>query len=451
MPKQLIITDDVNIDSKDIGLLSYDSIYKKDRTKVFTHDSKSGTSVVKSGIYALLSTSDKSINNRLYDYDSLKSNVVNGDWLKPFKKPFLRNHDLYSDMPSGRIIKSWFVDHETLEVSKPKSQDDLPTPVLDFYKNLKCFDNGTGSTIVEIAADENTYERVKNGFDATVSQSSYMGKAVCNICHQDYFSGECNHYTGREYQIEVDKQTIKKICNLECSDFEPIELSIVNNPANDTSILFVYEHSSNNSNNSDNKNEKNEIKDTEIDNSLNKDKIEETEKNKKQDIEVTEDKENKNTEEVMFKDLLKNTISKSVSDRFGEEVKDPFAQLFDSLEKEEQVSNLQKFLDALELSLDNEEDTNEEPEESNNDNKETKEPEESKNTADGAGNTGEEDKKDTKDSEEKDPDKKSEAEDEKDTKEETKADDLKDIYDSKNVVIKDTQLNKKVEAILNIL
>ena len=129
----------------------------------------------------------------------------------------------------------------------------------------------------------------------------------------------------------------------------------------------------------------------------------------------------------------------------------PFAQLFDSLEKEEQVSNLQKFLDALELSLDNEEDTNEEPEESNNDNKETKEPEESKNTADGAGNTGEEDKKDTKDSEEKDPDKKSEAEDEKDTKEETKADDLKDIYDSKNVVIKDTQLNKKVEAILNIL
>ena len=153
----------------------------------------------------------------------------------------------------------------------------------------------------------------------------------------------------------------------------------------------------------------------------------------------------------MFKDLLKNTISKSVSDRFGEEVKDPFAQLFDSLEKEEQVSNLQKFLDALELSLDNEEDTNEEPEESNNDNKETKEPEESKNTTDGAGNTGEEDKKDTKDSEEKDPDKKSEAEDEEEVKEETKADDLKDIYDSKNVVIKDTQLNKKVEAILNIL
>lgn len=434
MPKKLIITDDIDLSKKDEKLLLHDSVYPNSEGSRIILDSANSNAPVtlKDGVYAILSVSDKPINNRLYDYESLKLNVMNKDWLKPYKKPLLRNHDLYTDMPSGRIIKSWFVDHKNFEISKPDLQDDLPKKVFDFFKDSKCFDNGTGSVVVEVATDANTYERIKNELDVTVSQSSYMGKATCNICHQDYFGQNCNHFSGDSYEIEIDKETVSKTCYVECSDFDPIELSIVNNPANDSSIFYVYDKTEVEPNSDSNNSEEKKINDSKIDNSLNKDKIEETEK-KEQTIKM---------EDSMLKDLLKNNISKFISDKFGEATNETFIKLFDSLDKEEQIANFQSFLDSLpeHVQLEDETVATEEPK-TEDQVEATEEPktedehveEETTGNDDNAEEVKGEDevKKDSK------------------TPESKKSEDLKDIYGETKKVQKDTNLNRKISAILN--
>lgn len=446
MPKELIITDDVNLELKDKSLLSHDSIYKTKDSKA-THisiaDAKSNSSI-KNGVYAILSVSDKAINNRLYDYESLKLNVMNGDWTKPYKKPFLRNHDLYYE-PAGRIVNAWFVDHENMQVSCPDGQQELPQEVLKHYQDLKCFNEGTGSTIVEMVTTEDSYERIKNGLDATVSQSSYMGKATCNICHQDYFGGECTHHAGRNYQLEKDKETINQTCYVECKDFEPVELSIVNNPANDSSILFVL--NSKTSNTKDSKDDEEQaIVDSKIDNENNNDKVKRTESNIKdceQEDSQPEETNNK-TEDSMFKDLLKKAISTNVSDKFGADSLESFGKLFDSLENESQIENLQVFLDNLKIT----------PEEVI----ETEEPE----TKDEQEKVEEPEVKDEQEEVEEKPEEKPETKDEKQEPEKdeektsdaetTKAEDLEEIFDGKKeTVVKDNIVNKKLAAMLQNL
>lgn len=445
MPKELIITDDVNLELKDKSLLSHDSIYKTKDSKA-THisiaDAKNNSSV-KNGVYAILSVSDKAINNRLYDYESLKLNVMNGDWTKPYKKPFLRNHDLYYE-PAGRIVNAWFIDHATMQVSYPDGQQELPEEVIKHYQDLKCFNEGTGSTVVEIVATEDTYERIKNGLDATVSQSSYMGKATCNICHQDYFGGECMHHAGQSYQLEKDKDIIEQICYVECKDFEPVELSIVNNPANDSSILFVLD--SKKSSSKDEKDDEIKIVDSKIDNENINAKVKGTESNIKdceQENSQPEETNNK-TEDSMFKDLLKKAISKTVSDKFGEEIVEGFNKLFDSLENESQIENLQVFLDSLNIAP---KEVIETEESETKDEKEVEEPEVKDEKV-------EEEEKPEETTETKDEKQEPEVKDEKESAEPetTKAEDLEEIFDGKSEpVVKDNIVNKKLAAMLRNL
>lgn len=440
MPKELIITDDVNLEAKDKNLLSHDSIYKRTDSKtahINIMDAKQASERLKSGVYAILSVSDKAINNRLYDYDSLKANVMNGDWTNPYKRPFLRNHDLYYDMPCGRINNAWFIDHSTLEVSCPDGQSKLPDKVLKHYKDLKCFDEGTGSTIVEIMTTEDTYTRIKNGLDATVSQSSYMGKATCNICGEDYFGGKCSHISGRSYTIEKDEESVEKTCYVECKDFEPVELSIVNNPANNSSILFVLNSKNSDSKDSDNKEPSKD--NDEIDNKINDDKVKGTESNIKDcegETPLSDEKESK-TEDLMFKDLLKKTISKNVSDKFGEEMKEHFETLFDSLEKEDQIEKLQAFLDALNIDAESEEleEESEDEEKNKNEAEDEKEPEKNENEEKEPEETPKEDKQEPET---------------KDNKTE-KSKDLENIYTKEQKVVKDSVINRTVAAMLNNL
>ena len=444
MPRELIITDDVNLELKDKSLLSHDSIYKTKDSKgahINITDSKNSSSV-KNGVYAILSVSDKVINNRLYDYESLKLNVMNGDWTKPYKKPFLRNHDLYYE-PAGRIVNAWFIDHETMQVSCPDGQQELPEEVLKHYQDLKCFNEGTGSTIVEMVATEDTYDRIKNGLDATVSQSSYMGKATCNICHQDYFGGECTHFAGKSYQLEKDKETINQTCYVECKDFEPVELSIVNNPANDSSILFVLDSKKQSS--KDEKEDKTQIEDSKIDNENINAKVKGTESNIK-DCEHKDsqpEETNNKTEDSMFKDLLKKAISTNVSDKFGADSLESFGKLFDSLENEAQIENLQVFLDSLSITPKEVIET-EEPE-TKDEKDEVEEPEVKDEKKEEEEKTEEETKDEQKEEPSKDETKTSEVET-------TKAEDLEEIFDGKTEpVVKNNIVNKKLAAMLQNL
>lgn len=331
MSKGLIITDTIDLTIKDKSKFTFDSFYK-------TSDSKKGSSIINKDsstkmygpVYAILSTSAKDINSRNYSYDSLKQNVINHDWTN-YSRPLLRHHNLEDGTSCGRIDKSFFYDHSTKEVTAEFADSKLKKDVLDYFESKGAFDKGTASTIVELSVDEYTYERMKNGLDNTVSQSSMMSKAVCNICGKDYFDG-CQHIAGKSYEIEDGEETVTKTCILQCSDFYPVELSIVNCPGNDSSITYVPKYSKSSSNSDSIENEP-IVEDEQI-MVTNKD---------------NEDKNNK-TEDLMFKELLKDTLLKTTVSAFEDEkITEPFNKVFDSLETEVQVTAFKDFLDfALE-------------------------------------------------------------------------------------------------------
>ena len=199
--------------------------------------------------YMLVSTSGKVINNRIYDYESLKQNVADGAWVKPFSRPVLKNHDQYYGDPVGRFKSTFFVDHESQTVTAKSSQSDsVPDKVMKAFKDVGAFSTmdggGTGSTLARFTPDASVAGRILDGLFVTVSQSSYAANMDCTICGKGYFK-DCEHLAGRTYDIEGDDGVVRrKTCYVKSSDFKPIEGSLVNNPANDTSIIVVFDKNS---------------------------------------------------------------------------------------------------------------------------------------------------------------------------------------------------------------
>ena len=78
-------------------------------------------------------------------------------------------------------------------------------------------------------------KKIEDGFYLTVSQGIFVEDMRCNICGSSIW--ECSHSVGREYEME-DKT--KKVCiPVASGQYEAGEISIVNVPANDTSIIYI--------------------------------------------------------------------------------------------------------------------------------------------------------------------------------------------------------------------
>lgn len=296
--------------------------------------------------YAIASVSGKEINNRLYSNDSWEKTVVDKKWKSPYRRPILVNHDLGAE-PLGRIESSFLINHDSMEVISQDEGDKIPNKVIKHFKNKKAFDDGTSCIIVKFYADEETGNKIIDGFYETVSQSSIMKKASCSICGKDYFNGDCSHYAGKTYEIEgEDKVTRNVKCLVKTEDYEPVELSIVNYPANDTSTIVAYGVKENKIITSDMKEdiipatapaEKLE------DNS----KIDDTKKTCENTFSPTKDEKEVqvNLYKEMAKDYLKNMVVSKV--KTDEASVTSFEVLFDSLE-ENQVKLLQDFLSKIE-------------------------------------------------------------------------------------------------------
>lgn len=341
MKNKKIITDDLDLQNKD-GF-TYDSFFSKEN-KGISNDS-AGVPKMYSGknrFFALLSTSDKEINNRLYDKASWKKTVTDGTWQGvPYAKPMLRNHNLYSGTPFGRIKDSFFVDHDDMTVVN-KDNRSIDQSVIDHFKNNGAFNVGTGTVIVEFTADEVSAERINAGLDVTVSQSSFFGKATCSVCNQDYFGGACNHYAGGTYEVEDSNKVKRNVkCLVKTEDFEPVELSIVNIPANDVSSIFVL--SPQTGAGSDNSG-----KEPIIDNTKNDDKEPKIDDNKIP-CNNGNNEEKIKAEDMMFKNLLKDTLKDKIVKEISDtpELAEKFNAVFDSLETEDQVKTMKDFVDQL--------------------------------------------------------------------------------------------------------
>ncbi|MGL5718670.1 MAG: hypothetical protein ACRCX2_37040 [Paraclostridium sp.] len=333
MRKKRIITDDIDLSSKLITTDDefYSSKKTSDSTSQFSEAYKGA-----SRFFALLSTSDKVINSRVYDKTSWKKTVVDGSWTGPmYAKPMIRNHDIRSQVPFGRIKDSYFVEHGSNEVTH-KDGKTIDKKVLDFYKNAGALGEGSGSVIVEFSSDEATASRMIAGLDVTVSQSSYFKEANCSICGQDYFGGECTHMAGRTYQIKKDDVTVDLDCVVMTKDFDPIELSIVNTPANDTSVIFVLTNPSSSSNDSTEEFSSDKTEGG-IDDSENT-----CQDNANDKTNLMEDKDK------MFKKMLKDTliagIKKDIAD--NAELLEAFGAIFDA-SNEEQIPLVKTLVDEF--------------------------------------------------------------------------------------------------------
>lgn len=181
--------------------------------------------------YNLITTSDKEINSREYPDANVKLTVHEDRWVQTFPKPFLINHDLY-EQAIGRVCDAVYIQHS--DFSQTGGKEKIPDVVIDFFKSKKCFDGGTGSVIGKIMCTKDTIEKIKSSVIYTTSQSSSTDAYTCNICGSDYW--DCNHRTGEQYEID-GKQ---KKCVPRTGNLFPIENSSVNSPANDSSIIILY-------------------------------------------------------------------------------------------------------------------------------------------------------------------------------------------------------------------
>ena len=323
--KRMIITD--NLDLSERKIITKDEFYqdKKNSSKInisdfLTVDSGKIEKNKEMLYYALVSTSDKEINCRSYDYKSWEKTVVDKMWISPYQKPILYNHDLYNSSPQGRIQNTFFINHSDKKVICSSLEEELPQDVINFYDSLGAFNEGTASIIARISPDNVLAQRIESGLDITVSQSSYMDKAVCSICGKNYYGDECSHIPGKTYKLEDGSE---KTCIVKTFDYEPIELSFVTIPANKTSIVYSFQKKQSSSN--DNLAENNiQIKDDENEDNKN-----------------IKNGENKDME---LKNILKDMISQKLN--LGEELKDSYDKLFDSMTPE-QINYFKNIIDHL--------------------------------------------------------------------------------------------------------
>jgi hypothetical protein len=352
MNKRYYINDDVDLSDK-AAILTADSFKTMSGSKEKTNDNRSLQIKTKDSMhyYAIVSTSGKIINNRDYSYDSLKSNVMDSNWTKPYGRPLLKNHDLYSSEPYGRMADTFFIDHGSRQIDTASSAK-VPNEVIKHFDSIGAFADGTGSTIARFIVDTETGKKIQDGFYATASQSSFSGKLECSICGNNYTSEDCGHFAGREYTND-NKET--STCFVKSSDFEPIELSIVNLPANDTSVIIAYDTKKKTvcSDALEQIDEQeNVIKDTIVVDVENKEpeaneaKFDETKNTCNDSVVKTEDKQEVS---IVLKNLVKKNLFSTIKDNMSisEELEKRISDMYDGLDSDEKISDICEILTEL--------------------------------------------------------------------------------------------------------
>ena len=311
-------------DSLDINILKDSNELNKIKNVYVLEDKKIKNPILKEKeyqniIYMLATTSDKKINYRKYDDDSVIEMSDSGSYMTPYNKPVLKNHNDYSGEPLGRALDSFAIDHQTLSYKSPYNSK-LPEEVIEYFKENNCFKDGKTSIILKCFVDNNTMEKIKDGYYLTVSQGITCSDMVCNICGETFF--KCSHYAGSTYKVnDVEIECIPKAIG----PFIAEEISIVNIPANDTSIIYVPEkiEENNSASASDNKNIENQAQ---IDNPENQCKDSKNNNNIK---------DNKGGS-TMLKDLLRKSLLKDMKNvwTLKDEMTEKIETFFNSLEED---------------------------------------------------------------------------------------------------------------------
>lgn len=345
-------------DFTDINSLKDSQELNSKKTNFNIQDKKNKKSILNNKeyenvFYTLASTSDKIINGRTYNDESTKKLVEKNGWVTPYNKPLLPNHDAYRGEPKGRILENYYVNHSDLSITTTDRTKILPIDVIDFFEKQGCFENGTGSTILKCFCDHETMQKIKDGYYLTVSQGIYVEDVKCNICGEYFW--DCEHRAGITYK----KDNKEVLCVPECcGEFEASEISIVNVPANDTSIIYVPRD--------ENEQEK---KDFKLDNYKEEKIVEDTKENDEKltriddslivckddtndNMQVIEENNKINKGDSMLKDVLRDMLLSDLKKSYeSETVETVFTDFFNSLE-DEKIENFTKLLNEIKKAQD---------------------------------------------------------------------------------------------------
>ena len=211
----------------DANVYKLEDFEQVDQKKLVEFDSLTDSEEDSDVIYNIATVSDKEINCRIYPDQHIRDTVTQKKWLNPFLKPLLLNHDIYTE-PLGRIVDSFYVEHNTLVVLG--GSEKLPNSVVMKFKKEGHLEDGSGSVILKIKPFKDTLSKIKDGVMLTTSQASATDSLTCSICGKDYY--DCELRIGGVYD---GKKALLKTGSL-----SPYENSSVNRPANDSSVFLRY-------------------------------------------------------------------------------------------------------------------------------------------------------------------------------------------------------------------
>lgn len=218
------------------------------REKVSLIDSIVSESETK-GLYITydLSHSGRRINNRIYTTKGQQKGI--NTLLSPYPKPILTHHDGGSD-PIGRFTDGrWedlsaqamsFFDNVQDYMSVRKSFDsDDPERIFKSLKQHNLLTNtdwpGLGRMRVQAKiTDQKAIEKFLDGRYVTFSAGSTTDRHVCSVCLSDWAQGDlCEHRHGKIYDGDL--------CVFVTGEFQVVEGSVVNMPADDLSQVSSME------------------------------------------------------------------------------------------------------------------------------------------------------------------------------------------------------------------
>lgn len=194
-------------------------------------------------IFSLLTTSDKEINLRMYPDNHVQDMCRKHSWTVPYSKPLQTNHDIYVDC-NARFFDSWYLNHNDLKAQY--GYGELPQGVIDEFNKRGAFNEGTGSTIGMAETNNIDFKRkIIDGTYLTTSQGAATNSLTCNVCGNSYRDyDKCHHMRGSTYPIfSEDGKSIVEMrrCIPYTGELEAVEDSVVNQPANDTSTLLIFD------------------------------------------------------------------------------------------------------------------------------------------------------------------------------------------------------------------
>lgn len=164
---------------------------------------KSGEATLPTAIDVLFEATHSGVNRNNWNYHSDSMLKDTSSWKFPYAKPFLKNHDIYSE-PMGRVRDAYH-------------------GVSEFNDERDCIN------VVFRITDKEAIEKFLDGRYRTMSIGGKVGHVQCSICGKDILKDGifkfCGHWRGETYAGQ------KAIWN--GRDIEYKEGSAVNSPADD--------------------------------------------------------------------------------------------------------------------------------------------------------------------------------------------------------------------------